>query len=110
MWKILGSRHERIPVKTPNMIAHIEALHSILEDECYSRHEFGSLAEAYATAAEYMRYYSYRRRHGAMGYAPPESPHEKFIRKIVPARAFPHKLRNWGAGALHGTAGKAANA
>ncbi len=27
--------HERIPVKTPNMNAHIESFHSILEEECY---------------------------------------------------------------------------
>ncbi|SHJ19179.1 Integrase core domain-containing protein, partial [Lutispora thermophila DSM 19022] len=31
--------HQRIPVKTPNMNAHIESFHSILEDECYSRNE-----------------------------------------------------------------------
>lgn len=84
----LGITHERIPVKTPNMVAHIEAFHSIVEDECYSRHEFGSFAEAYATVAEYMRYYNYRRRHGAIGFMPPEAFHEAFIRNTVPARAF----------------------
>ncbi len=36
----LGITHERIPVNTPNMNAYIESFHSILEDECYSRHEF----------------------------------------------------------------------
>ena len=33
---------ERIPVATPNMNAHIEAFHSILEAECYAIHEFTS--------------------------------------------------------------------
>ncbi|SHH33490.1 Transposase [Thermosyntropha lipolytica DSM 11003] len=32
--------HERIPVKTPNMNAHIEAFHSILEEERYICNEF----------------------------------------------------------------------
>ncbi|NLY75829.1 MAG: transposase [Firmicutes bacterium] len=39
--------HERIPVGTPNLNAHIEAFHSILEDDCYSRHQFNTYAEAY---------------------------------------------------------------
>ncbi len=30
----LGINHERIPNKTPNLVAHIEAFHFILEDEC----------------------------------------------------------------------------
>ena len=84
--RALGITHERIPVNTPNMIAHIEAFHSILEDECYTRHEFGSFAEAYAIVAEYMRYYNHRRRHGAIGFMSPEAFHEAFIRDAVPAR------------------------
>lgn len=84
--RALGITHERIPVKTPNMIAHIEAFHSILEDECYTRHEFGSFGEAYAIVAEYIRYYNHRRRHGAIGFMSPEAFHEAFIRNTVPAR------------------------
>lgn len=45
--KSLGIEHQRIPVKTPNMNAHIESFHSILEEECYSRHEFDSFMEVY---------------------------------------------------------------
>ena len=40
--KEIGITHERIPVKTPNMIAHIESFHSILESECYCQNEFKS--------------------------------------------------------------------
>ena len=38
----LGIEHERIPYKTPDKIAHIEAFHRILEEECLTRkiHEF----------------------------------------------------------------------
>ncbi|MFD2670646.1 integrase core domain-containing protein [Marinicrinis sediminis] len=43
----LDMEHERIPPRTPNMNAHIEAFHRILEDECLSRHEFQSDVEAY---------------------------------------------------------------
>ncbi|MFS0646623.1 transposase [Siminovitchia sp. 179-K 8D1 HS] len=32
-----GMEHERIPPKTPNMNAHIESFHRILEDDCLSR-------------------------------------------------------------------------
>lgn len=36
----LGAVHGRTPVKIPNLNAHIEAFHAILERECYGRHEF----------------------------------------------------------------------
>jgi putative transposase len=67
-WKLI---HERIPVKTPNMNAYIESFHSILEDECYSRNEFTSFADAYKVISEYMAYYNNRRRHGSIGYMAP---------------------------------------
>ncbi|AGB41477.1 transposase [Halobacteroides halobius DSM 5150] len=62
----LGMKHQKIPVKTPNMNAHIESFHSILEDECYSRNEFQSYIEVYEIVSEYMRYYNNRRRHGSL--------------------------------------------
>lgn len=62
-WKI---EHERIPVKSPNLNAYIESFHSILEDECYERHEFESFAHAYKVITEYMDYYNNRRRHGSI--------------------------------------------
>ncbi|NLX87269.1 MAG: transposase, partial [Clostridiales bacterium] len=45
----LGIEHERIPCRTPNLNAHIESFHRILEDECLGRCEFGSYEEAYRT-------------------------------------------------------------
>ncbi|MCR4427528.1 MAG: DDE-type integrase/transposase/recombinase [Firmicutes bacterium] len=71
--------HERIPVKTPNMNAHIEAFHPILEDECYSRNDFASFLEVYVTVPEYMECYTKRRRHGSLGFMAPEAFHKAFM-------------------------------
>lgn len=71
--KELGMEHERIPCSTPNMIAHIESFHSILEDECLSRYEFQSYAEAYQTVTGYIRHYNEIRIHSSLKYM---SPHE----------------------------------
>lgn len=84
----LGMVHERIPVKTPNMNAHIESFHAILEDECYSRYEFSSFMEAYATITEYMRYYNERRRHGSIKYMAPNKFYEAFMSNTVNIKAF----------------------
>lgn len=61
-----GIEHERIPYKSPNLNAHIESYHSILEDECLSRHSFCCYAEAYETVAEFVRFYNTRRIHGSI--------------------------------------------
>jgi putative transposase len=58
--------HTRIPNNTPNMNAHIESFHSILESDCLSRHEFQHYAEAYKCVSEFMGYYNHRRRHGSL--------------------------------------------
>lgn len=67
----LGITHERIPINTPNMNAYIESFHSILEDECYSRHEFETFAEAYEAISYYLYYYNHKRRHGSIDYMAP---------------------------------------
>jgi putative transposase len=58
--------HERIPPKTPNKNAHIEAFHSILEKECLERHEFESYQQAYETVTNYLLFYNQRRIHGSL--------------------------------------------
>ena len=72
--------HERIPVRTPNMNAHIESFHAILEEECYSQNEFESFIDVYATVSQYMEYYNERRRHGSLGYKAPSQFYEAFLR------------------------------
>jgi putative transposase len=73
-----GIEHERIPCKTPNKNAHIEAFHRILEDECLSLHEFETFGQAYAEVAEFMRYYNERRIHSAIHYMTPDEFHRAY--------------------------------
>lgn len=78
-----GLYHERIPVKTPNMIAYIESFHSIIEKECYRRHEFNSFKEAYIIIAQYMDFYNNRRRHGSLNYKSPQNYYQAHIQKQI---------------------------
>jgi putative transposase len=58
--------HERIPPKTPNKNAHIESFHAVLEDECLSRSEFETYANAHEAVMEYINFYNERRIHGSL--------------------------------------------
>lgn len=78
----LGMIHKRIPVRTPNMNAHIEAFHSILEEECYSCNEFLNFREAYEIISQYIEYYNNRRIHGSLGYLTPAAYYESNISNI----------------------------
>jgi putative transposase len=75
----LGFEHECIPVRTPNKNAHIEAFHSILENECFRRYEFDSFLDAYVTVVGFMDYYNHRRLHGSIGDVPPAEYHEACV-------------------------------
>ncbi|MDP9729354.1 transposase (plasmid) [Alicyclobacillus sp. TC] len=63
--------HERIPPKSPNMNAHIESFHRLLEDDCLSRYEFESYEQAYKAVVDFMDYYNNRRLHSSLHYLPP---------------------------------------
>ncbi|MED3648671.1 IS3 family transposase [Halalkalibacterium halodurans] len=69
--------HERIPPKTPNMNAHIEAFHRILEDDCLSRNEFQSYEEAYQEVTDFMKFYNERRIHSSILDLAPKEFYEK---------------------------------
>ena len=75
----LSAQHERIPPKSPNNNAHIEAFHSILEEDCLSLHEFDTFAEAYQAITEFMCYYNEVRLHSSIGYKPPQEYHDKVM-------------------------------
>jgi putative transposase len=75
----LQIEHERIPPKTPNLNAHIESFHSILERDCYSRHEFVSYSEAYETVAQFIDFYNHRFLHGSLGDIPPSEFHNMVL-------------------------------
>jgi putative transposase len=78
-----GVLHERIPVNTPNMNAHIESFHAILEDECYSQNEFQTFLDAYTEVSKYMSYYNERRRHGSLNYQSPRQYHQAFMSNSI---------------------------
>ena len=73
--------HERIPNSSPNSNVHIEAFHSILEDDCLQIHEFKDFAEAYHIITEFMRYYNEVRLHSSIGYRPPSEYHNEKMSK-----------------------------
>ena len=75
----LSVYHERIPPKSPNSNAHIEAFHSILEEDCLSLHEFYTFAEAYQTITEFMSYYNEVRLHSSIDYKPPQEYHDEIM-------------------------------
>jgi len=78
--KNMGLEHERIPFKTPNKNAHIEAFYSILEEECLSQCEFQSYADAYQAVVEYISYYNNTRIHSGINYLSLREFHEAFTR------------------------------
>lgn len=80
--------HERIPARTPNMNAHIESFHAILESECYSRNEFANFVEAYTAVSEYIKYYNERRRHGSLNYIAPKTFYNAFLCNSMHVRPF----------------------
>ncbi len=84
----LGLHHQRIPVKTPNMNAHIESFHSILNDECYDRNEFQSYMEVYKVVSDYMIYYNDRRRHGNLGNTSPQQYYNALKNKDIETVSF----------------------
>lgn len=81
-----GIEHERIPVKTPNKNAHIEAFHRLIEDDCLSINEFGTFAHAYMAIVEYMDYYNNIRIHSSLKYLPPVEYYKAILaREIEPS-------------------------
>lgn len=58
--------HERIPPRTPNKNAHIESFHSILEAECYQRHEFETYPQTYEIVTQFIQDYNQKRIHGSI--------------------------------------------
>ncbi len=81
--KKLGLKHQRIPVKTPNMNAHIESFHSILEKDCYQINEFENFFQVYKMVSEYMDYYNNRYRHGSIGDIPPNEYYQAIQNKKI---------------------------
>jgi len=75
----LNVEHERIPPKTPNLNAHIESFHSILERDCYARNEFASYTGAYKIVTEFLDFYVNRYLHGSLNDMPPACFHDRVV-------------------------------
>jgi putative transposase len=75
-----GVEHERIPMKTPNKNAHVEAYNAILELECLSRHEFLTFAEAYEVVHDHIRFYNEVRIHSSLKYRTPSECYQLFLK------------------------------
>lgn len=73
-----GMEHERIPPKTPNMNAHIESFHRLLQEECFDYYgPFFTYAEAYEAVVKFMDSYNKRRIHSSIYYLSPHKYYQK---------------------------------
>lgn len=79
----LTIEHERIPCLTPNKNAHIESFHRILEDDCLSRYEFKTYAEAYEKVSDYFKFYNKIRIHGSIRDMAPEVFYHENLKKSM---------------------------
>lgn len=59
--------HERIPPRTPNMNAYIEAFHARLERDLLCKESFETFEEAYQAIHTYMDFYNNRRMQKRLG-------------------------------------------
>lgn len=83
----LNMEHERIPPKTPNMNAHIESFHRLLEDDRLGSAEFETYAEAYETVDQYMKWYNQERIHSSIHYLSPAEFHRQHVKNgLMPGK------------------------
>ena len=75
--------HERIPFRMPNLNAHIESFHRILEEDCLSRYEFYSYEEANSVVTEFIRFYNKQRIHSSIGYLTPSESYPANLMIII---------------------------
>jgi transposase InsO family protein len=80
----LNVEHERIPPRTPNMNAYIEAYHGILEDDFMQFMEFESMEEVREKLSQYIMYYNRIRIHGSLQYCTPEEYNAKYQNGMLP--------------------------
>lgn len=67
----LEAKQEFTHVATPEENAYIEAFHSIQQAELIDRFTFSSYYDAKEHIAKYMKWYNYKRKHGAIGMMTP---------------------------------------
>lgn len=82
-----GVEHERIPPRTPNMNAHIESFHRILQDDCLSLYDFETYGEAYEAVTKFMTFYNERRMHSSIHDLAPAEFYKKNLTNPIPIKA-----------------------
>lgn len=82
--QVLGVEQEYIPPKTPNLNAHIESFHAILERECLSENRFRSYYEAVTTVRSFLEFYNQRRIHSGCGFRSPAEYHQATQAGLLP--------------------------
>lgn len=80
--------HERIPIRTPNKNAHIEAFHRIFQDECIGVYEFNSYKDAYAEVSRFMKRYNTNRIHSSLKYKSPNEFYTQNLDKEIESMAI----------------------
>ncbi|WP_091276533.1 IS3 family transposase [Alteribacillus persepolensis] len=84
--EIYSTQHLTESPKSLNSIAHIEAFHRLLEDECFQRFEFKTYEEAYREVASYIAFYNERRLHGSVLDLSPKEYYNQTKRGLIPQR------------------------
>ncbi|SFF45034.1 putative transposase [Paenibacillus algorifonticola] len=85
--KGFGVLHERIPPRTPNMNAHIESFHRILQDDCLSRYDFMTYGEAYEAVTHFMIFYNERRIHSSIKDLAPADFYKQNLIQPIPIKS-----------------------
>ena len=69
---------ERIPVRSPNLNAHIESFNALLEMECLGD-EFDTFLQAKTAVLDYIEFYNAVRLHSSLKYASPQVYHDRWL-------------------------------
>ncbi|KPU42969.1 IS2 transposase TnpB [Oxobacter pfennigii] len=80
--------HERIPSRTPNKNAHIEAFHRIFQDECIGVYEFNNYKDAYTEVSRFMKRYNTNRIHSSLKYKTPNEFYAQNLGKEIESMAI----------------------
>jgi len=69
----VGLYQEVTHVSTPEENGHIEAFHSIIQNDLFSKYEFDSIEELQEVLKRYYDFYNKERIHASLGYKSPKA-------------------------------------
>ena len=96
--KQMEAQQEFTHVATPEENAYIEAFHSIEQNELMDRHPFSSYYDAKQHIENYMHWYNYKRKHGAIGFVTPMEKWAAYYEKNMPTFGMPGQAEAGNAG------------